>query len=306
MKDDIHDWAKIGLVHCLAYYDCIEGTGPIYQTISATIADPYFEAIEITQISDPNVRAMTAQILKQSRIDAYFCAQPMLFLNDLDLEDPDETNRQAAIAMVQSGIDQAQQLGCAGVSLVSGKDVPPDEYPAAFGRLVDSIVQLCAYGAARGLPLNIESFDQDMYGKDCLIGTTEEGSALIDAVRQSYPDFGLLLDEAHLRLLGESPAGAFRLAGDRLTHVHLANAYLADPSSPYYGDEHPYFGLEGSANGTEQVAETLSALLDLGYLSKTRRRVVSFEVRPNYAMGDTSEAIIAGAKRTLTEAWKLV
>lgn len=306
MDGDIHDWAKIGLVHCLAYYNCIQGTGPIYETVSATVADPFFEAIEITQISDPNVRAMTAQVLKQSRIDAFFCAQPMLFLNKLDLEDPDEKNRQTAVAMVQSGIDQAQQLGCVAVSLVSGQDVPPGQYPAAFARLVDSVMQLCAYGASKGLSLNIESFDQDIYGKDCLIGTTEEASALIDAVRRSYPDFGLLLDEAHLRLLGESPAAAFRLAGDRLVHVHLANAYLADPSSPYYGDEHPYFGLEGSSNGTEQVAETLAVLLELGYLSKTRRNVVSFEIRPNYAMGDTSEAIIAGAKRTLTEAWKLV
>ena len=42
------------------------------------------------------------------------------------------------------------------------------------------------------------------------------------------------------------------------------------------------------------------------YISKSNRGLVSFEIKPDTANGDTSESIIAGAERTLLDAWAQV
>jgi hypothetical protein len=46
------------------------------------------------------------------------------------------------------------------------------------------------------------------------------------------------------------------------------------------------------------------ACFDSGFLAEGRRPFVSVEVRPQ--AGETSEAVLAAAKRTLNEAWALL
>ena len=45
----------------------------------------------------------------------------------------------------------------------------------------------------------------------------------------------------------------------------------------------------------------LKALLDIGYIGEGKQNVVAFEVKPQ--SGESSEVVIANAKRTLMEAW---
>lgn len=304
MNEPILDYLKVGIVQFLAYPSTMQGDGPVLETVSALASDSFFDAIEITHISNPNVRAEVAALLQRSRVEPYFCAQPLTMLPGLNLEDADEAARRKAVAAVKAGIDEAVEVGAKYVTTMSGKKTPDKR--RATTRLVESLKELCAYAAPHGIALSLEAFDDVPYGKNCLIGPTPEAVAVSERVRKSYPNFGLLLDLAHLCLLREDIGEALRTAGDHLVHVHLATAADDDPSNPYYGDNHPYFGAAGTCNDVPQVVECLRTLLGMGFASKERRGIVSFEIKPDYANGDTPEGIVAGAKRTLAAAWAQV
>jgi len=47
MTESIHKYAKIGLIHFMAYPSTIKGEGPIEETIRKIAIDDYFEAKKI-------------------------------------------------------------------------------------------------------------------------------------------------------------------------------------------------------------------------------------------------------------------
>jgi sugar phosphate isomerase/epimerase len=302
MKEPIHDYARIGIVHFMAYPACMGGDGPVLETISRIAKDPYFEVIELTRIKDAETRKQVCAIAKQARVDLCFGAQPILLGGGLDLNHADDAERRKAIDAVKAGINQAGELNCKGVAVLSGK-VSPDK-GAAIARLVDSLKQLCAYAKTKDLPVVLETFDQVPFGKNCLIGPNADAVAVSTEVCKEYPDFGIMLDLSHLPLQYEASADAIKTAGHHLVHAHIGNCAMDDPEHPAYGDNHPTFGAPGTRNDVPELTEYLRALLDSGYLSTTNRRVLSFEVKP--MPGEVTESVIAGSKRTLDEAWRRV
>ncbi len=302
MNGSIHDYARVGIVHFMAYPACMGGEGPVLESISRIANDPYFEVIELTRIKDGDVRAKVRAIAEQSRVDLCFGAQPILLGGGLDLNHADAAERQKAVDAVKAGIDQAHELGCKGVVVLSGK-VSTDK-DAALHRLVGSLKVLAGCAKSKGLPLVLETFDQVPFGKNCLIGPNADAVAVSKEVRKEFPDFGIMLDLSHLPLQYETSADAIELAGDHLVHAHIGNCAMDDPKHPAYGDNHPRFCAPGTRNNVKELTEYLRALLDNGYLSATNRRILSFEVKP--MAGEDADAIIAGSKRTLDEAWRVL
>jgi sugar phosphate isomerase/epimerase len=296
------EFMKVGLIHFMAYPQCMGGEGPIVETVSAIARDPFFDVIEVTHMKDAAVRQKVRGILDASRIEPCFGAQPITLGGKLDLNHPDADGSGKAIAAVMAGIDQAAELGCKGVAVLSGPVT--EDRDDAKARLVDSLKQLCAYAASKGIRMALETFDQVPFGKNCLVGPTEEAAEVCAEVREEFPDFGLLLDLSHLPLLGETAEHAINTAGAYLTHVHIGNCAMDDPNHPAYGDNHPRFGAPGTRNDVAELADFLQVLADVGYLSATDRRIVSFEVKP--MPGEDPESVIAGSKRTLLEAWRRV
>lgn len=293
---------KVGLVHFMAYPQCMSGAGPILESVAEVIADPFFEVLEITHIDKPDVRNEVKQRLDQSRMDVYFGAQPILLGGGLDLNSLDDAERKKAIDAVVAGIDEAAEIGAKAVAVLSGK--VSDDREDAKARLVDSLNQLCAHASKSGLPVVLETFDQVPYGKNCLIGSTKDAVAVSEAVRKDHPNFGVMLDLSHLPLQNEEPKDAVAAAGNHLVHAHIGNCAMDDPNHPAYGDNHPRFGAPGTRNDAPELTEFLRVLWETGYLSKENRKVVSFEVKP--MAGESSTAVIAGSKRTLLEAWRNV
>jgi hypothetical protein len=76
---------------------------------------------------------------------------------------------------------------------------------------------------------------------------------------------------------------------------------MHDAGHEAYGDNHPRFGIPGGENDVDELADYLRELLQAGFLSTTRRPILSFEVKP--LAGESVEALIAGSKRTLAAAW---
>ena len=198
------------------------------------------------------------------------------------------------------GIGLARILPVIFFSLISGPD-PVDRREEAFALLVQSLREICAHAEkSEKIPIVLETFDCEIE-KRCLIGPSSDALRLVNDVSRDFPQFSLMLDLSHLPLLHERPTESLRILKGHIGHIHLGNCVLADKNHPAYGDSHPPLGIPGGENDVDEVADFLKGLFEVGYLGEGRRPRVSLEVRPR--PGDDADAVLAGSKRVLLEAW---
>lgn len=301
MNSDLHSAMKVGIVQFMAYPEAGSGKGPVLETISKIAEDEFFGAIEITSVADPAVRANVARLLASAQIVVGYGAQPIQLGGKLDLNALDREQRQKAVDRLKAAIDEAQELGAQRFAVLSGPFPGAEHEAEAVKLLVDSLNQLCAYAASKGsLGVVMETFDRSI-DKKALIGPNALAVEVSAAVRKSHPTFGLMLDLSHLPLQFETAEQALTVAKDHLVHAHIGNCVLNDRNHPLYGDLHPRFGVEGGENDVPELVEYLRVLRQIGYIGEGKQNVVAFEVKPQ--AGETPEAVIANAKRTLIEAW---
>lgn len=306
MNEPLTAYMQVGIVHFMAYPATMKGEGPIAESVAQIASDDFFQAIEITWVKDAEERARVKSILEQSHLTVGFGAQPSLLTTGLDLNALDKGARQAAVAQIKSMVDMAHEMGIRRIAFLSGKDPGAEQRAAATQALVDSLDEICEYAASRdGMMVILETFDRTV-DKRALIGPSEEAAAVAARVRAHHANFGLMLDLSHLPQQFEDPGPALRNVRDYLVHVHIGNCVTKDRQHPAYGDQHPRFGLPGGDVDVPQVAEFLQELLHIGYLDRNKKElpVVAFEVKP--MAGESSEVVVANAKRTLLAAWKLV
>jgi sugar phosphate isomerase/epimerase len=300
MLYDIQKYLKVGLIHFMAYPQTIKGEGPVLETLRKIAIDEYFEVVEITWVKDPAVRKEAKKILDTAHMTTIYAAQPRLLTTGLNINDLNSDGRQKALATLKEGIDEAYEIGAAGFAFLSGKYEERSK-DAAFDALVDSTRQLCEYAQSKGnLKIVHEVFDYDI-DKKSLIGPAELAKKYAAAVCKDCKNFGLAIDLSHLPLTHETPSQAIMPIKKYLTHVHIGNCVVADPSLPAYGDWHPRFGFPNSANDVDELYEFLKVLVQVGYINGKNRPIVSFEVKP---FGDEDpDLVVANAKRTLNQAW---
>jgi len=302
MEGRPQDYAKIGLVHCMLHKEAIKGEADVIQSLSRLLHDPFFDAIEVTWIRDKAMRNEVAALLRESRKTVAFAAQPVLLTQGLDLNHEDRWKRRDAVDAVKRVIEQAYELGAVGCAVLSGRDPGEAKRAAAQDFLVDSLAQIAMELRAQGkMPLVLETFDRQPFGKNCLIGPSVEAVEIAKRMRERFPEFGLMIDLSHLPLLGETSEDAVATVRDYLVQAHMGNCVLRNSKHPMYGDNHPPFGDPAGENGVEQLAAFLKALLDNGYLDRKKRPILSFEVS---AYGDwTPERLLDQSKETLEAAW---
>ena len=300
MLDSLHDYMRVGIVHFMAFPQCMGGVGPIGKTISTIACDPFFDVIEISHTKSESQRKEIRALAEQSRIEVCFGAQPILLGGGLDLNHFDNAERARAIEAVMNAIDEGFEVGSKSVAVLSGKVC--DDKQSAIERLTESLMELCEYAKTKAMSVTLETFDQVPFGKNCLIGPAKDAVIVSEAVRKHYPNFGIMLDLSHLPLQEETPKVAIRTAREHIVHAHIGNCAMDYPHHPAYGDHHPRFGMPGTRNDVHELAEYLKCLIEVGYLSREKPRVVSFEVKP--MPEENPEAVIAGCKRTLEAAWR--
>ena len=294
MKDCLHSYMKVGIVHFMAFPEAS------LDSIKRIAEDEFFGGIEIASIPG-DARADIAKLLEASKLVVGYCTQPLQLNEKLDLNSSSLQQRELAVSRVKAAVDEAYFLGAGKLAVLSGPAPAVEERGKAKELLIDSLVQICGYAKSKGsLGITLEIFDRDI-DKKRLIGPTEEGVQVAKEVRRHDPSFGLMVDLSHLPLLGESAEYALKTAGDYLVHAHIGNCILKDKSHPACGDKHPPFGAAGSENDVAELTLFLKALLGIGYIGAGKQNVVAFEVKP--LSGGSSEITIANAKRTLMEAW---
>jgi sugar phosphate isomerase/epimerase len=300
--ESLSHYARLGIIHPMLWPDVVRSGGPIADTVERLAADAEFEAVELAPIDDPADLARVRAVLESARMAAALGAQPVLLGRKLDLNAQDEAHRSEAVEAVKRVIDQASELGAERCVVLSGPDPGPIERDKATDLLVDSLRWLCDYADHKGgVQVGLETFDRVRFGKNCLVGPSVEAAEVAQRVRKEFPSFGLVLDLSHLPLLDETPRAAIAAVGEHLVQAHMGNCVKSDPDHPAYGDTHPRFGLPGGENDVLELAEFLRQLLGSGFLARERRPILSFEVKP--LPGESVDALIAGSKRTLRQAW---
>jgi len=304
MERSFYKYMKVGIIHFMAYPSTITGEGPIVETITKIAEDDFFTAIEITWIKDPEVRAKAKEVLATSGLAVGYGAQPAVLLTPLNPNSLDEDERKKAVEVLKGQVYEAHYMGAGRMAFLSGKDPGPEQREAAVEALIKTTRELCDYAEAKGMGITLETFDR-IIDKKALIGPSAEAAALAAAVNRN--NFGLMVDLSHLPLLNESSEQSAEAVKDHVVHLHVGNCVMRDESHPAYGDAHPRFGIEGGENDVQELAAYLKAFMDVGFLNPTKvgpPPFMSFEVKP--LEGESSEVVIANAKRTLKQAWAMV
>ena len=305
MKDAWEPIVDLSIVHFMIFPETMAGSGPIVETVSRIVNDNFFSMIEVGHINDAEARKQVAELIATSHARVAFGAQPTVLTKKLDLNSFDESKRKEALGTLKPQIDEAKEIGASRFAILSGPDPGAEKRVDARKFLVDSLMELCAYGKERGVGITLETFDRTVEKKS-LIGPADEALMVAKAVKEKFPTFGLMYDMGHAPLLDEDPARALKLLKDHLAHVHVGNC-VKKPGLPAYGDQHPRFGFSGSENDVPQLVRFLHALFDAGYLTTTPRDIspaVGFELKP--VPGEKPEAVIANGKRTWRKAWSLL
>ena len=300
MTESIHKYAKIGLIHFMAYPSTIKGEGPIEETIRKIAIDEYFDAIEITWINERETRKRVKKMLDSAHLTVAYGAQPRLLTTGQNINDLDESKRQIAVANLKEGIDEAYEMGAVGFGFLSGK-YTEDKKEDAYQALVNSTKEICTYAKSKGnLKIALEVFDFDI-DKCSLIGPVDLAKRFAEEICAEFDNFGLMVDLSHLPILHESARQSLIPVKDYIIHAHMGNCLMKDKKDPAYGDAHPRFGYPGGENDVEELTEYLKVLMEIGYLDPDNRRILSFEVKP---VGDEDpDIVVANAKRVLNSAW---
>ncbi len=303
MKEPIHKYAKIGLIHFMAYPSTMKGEGPIEETIRKIAVDEFFEVIEITWIKDRDVRKRVKKMLDTSYMTVVYGGQPRLLTTGQNINDLDEGKRRIAVANLLEGIDEACEMGAVGFGFLSGK-YTEDKKEEAYQALLKSTREICTYAKKRGdIKIAHEVFDFDI-DKCALVGPVELAKRYAMEICAEFDNFGLMVDLSHLPILHETARQSLIPVKDYIIHAHMGNCVIKDKDDPAYGDQHPRFCYPGGENSVEELAEYLKVLLEIGYLDERNRRILSFEVKP---VGDEDpDLIVANAKRVLNLAWSMV
>lgn len=305
MQEAWNEFMRLGIVHFMAFPQCLQGEGPILETLYKIVIDDFFTAVEISRVKDAELRKKVKRLLESSGLRITYGAQPQILSEKLNLNSLNSDERQKAVHAVKERIDEAAFLGAGEVAVLSGPDPGEEKREKAKDALVDAMIQLSKYAKEKNLKLALETFDRDI-DKKCLLGPSLEAAEVASRVREECDNFGLLLDLSHFPLQHETTTTALINAKEYLLHAHLGNCVVKDKNHPAYGDQHPRFGIEGGENGVEHLREFLRILFQIGFLRKesryASRPIVSFGVKP--LPGEYSEAVIANAKRTFKEAWE--
>ncbi len=301
MDQSIKKFMQVGTILHVTYPELGSGEGPVLERLSGLIADEYFDAVEFTEIKDPGVRAAAAKLVEEAHMVSSFSTQGMTMGRGVSLCSAEEAVRQEAVGIVKHGIDLAREMGCLDVQFMSGTpgDAPKEK---AYGQLIRSTKELCAYADEIGIPLVCEVFDYDV-DKNALIGPAPLAARYAEEICAEYPSFGLQADLSHVPLLHETIEENILPVAKYIKHAHIGNG-VAVPGMEAYGDMHPRFGFPGGGNDVPQVVEFLRMLQQIGYLDGKHRPLLSFEVKPR--PDESPEAVLANAKRTLSLAWALL
>jgi sugar phosphate isomerase/epimerase len=299
-----HESVYFGLVQNLLTFPGWRGeTAEGLELAHRLLSDPFFEAVEIGWIANPDYRKLIRKWIAGSDKEVTYCCGPVVFGEGLDINSRDEETRKKSVERLKQLADDALDYDAKILVISSGNNTEPTKRGEAFRLLTDSINELCACcrGLRRDKPIvvSIELFDWEI-DKKLLLGPVEDAVRFAERIVKNNTNFSLSLDLSHLPLMGLSAEKAVPMCMPFLQHVHVGNCVIKDEKHPKYGDKHPVFGIAGGEIGRNEAQDFFKALEANGYTRRrapTRRPVVMAEVIAS--PGDDVLKIVETIKSTL-------
>lgn len=317
MKDDIREYARIGLVHHMLHPGCMEDPDDHERTLGSFAGRGDIETFDCCLPYGDERRARLIPIIRNcGKEDVAFAAHLFPF-RKLSFAEPNPNERAQVRMIVKDMVDCAAAIGATGFVFPSGRPPPAEASPAHYAAFADFCRWLSGELEPHGITALLEPFDTDV-DKKFLYGSTRACVELIESLRPGVPNLGIELDLAHLPLMGETFEEAIRTVAPYLKRVHLGNCVFSDESHPLYGDKHPPIGVEGGEIDVPEVAGILRCLLEAGYLGREERGCLVMEMTPwpgfhvgtekdrTYRPGKTVEETVADSFERLGAAWREV
>ncbi|WP_232243232.1 sugar phosphate isomerase/epimerase family protein [Paenibacillus sp. GSMTC-2017] len=271
------------------------------------LEDPFFTAVEVSYIADKDARELAKSYMEYSGVEILFNGGDAFRELNINLSALDPVIRNQSIEQCYMLIDQCYEMNAKVMHIVTGKYEGEDVKQQGIIVFMDSVIQLCKYAKKKAhtyeLCISLEIGDRHM-DRRYLLGPTHEAVNVARIIGSEFDNFGLLLDQSHLPLMGEDPKKSLWLAKDYLTHIHIGNCYMKDREASYFGDKHIPFGIKDSEVGVAELTSFIRTLNEIQFFESpkpTRRPVITFEVgRLGF---ESPSLVIANIKRTFAEAW---
>ena len=303
MREDIRQYALIGLVHHLLYPRCMVDPDDHLRTLEVFVRRDDIETFDCCLPRGTERRNELISAIRACGKKEIAFATHLFPIDKLSLATT-SPHEQAQVRMIAKDmVEQARAIGATGFVFPSGADGPEAERSAACAAFAGFCRWLCGELKHHGITAMLEPFDRDI-DKKFLYGPTAECVELIRSLEPKVDNLGIELDVAHLPLMGESFEHAIRTTAPYCRRVHLGNCVLKNRDHPMYGDKHPAIGLEGGEIDVPELAEILALLLDTGYLSKQKRGALLLEMQP--LPGRTAEETVTDSMARLHKAWERI
>ena len=302
MKEDIRDYARLGLVHHLLYPECVNEPEYHAQTLLEFVKRNDIETLDCCLPYGDACRTKLIPAIKNCGKTVCFAIH-LYPMRSLPLAAKTPANRAQTWMIIDDMITQAAAIGAQGFIFGAGT---PSFYNAtlenfaAFDRFCN---ELCAKLKPHAITALLEPFDMNI-DKKFLYGPINDCVQLAKRIRAKHDNFGFELDMAHLPLMREDFASAIKRAAPFLKRVHLGNCVLKDKSNPRWGDTHPPIGFPGGEIDIPELVVILRALLDCGFLNTNKRGDLLIEMTP--FPGETIDYTVNDNFERLRKAWEAI
>jgi sugar phosphate isomerase/epimerase len=302
MKEDIREYAKLGLVHHLLYGASAEAPEAHVETLLEFIQRTDIETFDCCL---PSERVHHKKLISKIKNCGKSCCYAIHFypLRSLPLAGRTAEAKKQTWEIIDGMIEQAVAVGAEGFIFGAGTPSFYDATEEDFVAFDEFCHELCAKLQAHNIIAMLEPFDMDI-DKKFLYGPVDECVKLAERMKAKHDNFGFELDVAHLPLMREDFASAIERGAPYLKRVHLGNCVLKDKGNPRWGDTHPPIGFDGGEIDIPELVVILKALLDCGFLDKNNRGNLLIEMKP--FPGRSVEFTIEDNFTHLKQAWRKV
>jgi protein FrlC len=195
---------------------------PLSEAIQRTAAAG-FDGIDIwggrphayrKDLSDREIATLRQSLQDEGLAVASFI--PAQFRYPSCLCSPNGTIRQDSVSYIRDSIEMAAALGAPVVSVCPGHTLYGQSIEDGVERLSESLCAIAEFAAKYDMRVAVEPADK--YETD-LLPTCAATLELVNKLE--YANLGVLLDNGHAHVVGESAEEAVRLLGGKLFHVHI-------------------------------------------------------------------------------------
>ncbi len=302
MEESFYSYMNLGITHHLLNFKSFEDPAYHLRTLRPLLAHPLFQIVDLFVADDETIRKKEITLIKKSDKEIIYNAPLPTKRYGSGLRVDSETER--IFYHLKQHANLAIQIKASKLVIPSSPDCQKkrEEAKKIFAHLLYDLARYVSDNSE--MKIVLEPSDRDI-DKKCLLGPIEDSVEVLRRVREKdVKNLGLMVDMAHLPLLGESFEYTIKTSGNLLWHVHIGNCILQDKNHAWYGDKHPPIGFPGGEHRIEELTHFLQLLLEYDYLKKTEKNSVSLEVRsfPN----KTAQETISQQLQLLENAWKKV